>query len=230
MCNYSNTTIEHEGVNQILVRYSSKFGTISTTMIVVGIKPDVVLNFIEATYSGPEIIQGNTFSIDRVICKAHYSNGSVAIIKNFAINSNIVKFIGLNEYVVTYKENGITKTTTFGVTGLEKDSTTTNNYNPISLQNNYPEVTRLNNRYRGPAENYKSNSVNKMIVDNIQALYEIFTDIEQNFYKIVENTNGSYSIKTKTLNIIPYVKDVSSFWITNEKFKTGKYEKEVQNE
>ena len=117
-------------------------------MIVIGIKPEVTLNFIEAEYTGSPIVQGKAFSIERVICKAHYSNGAVVAVKNFAINSNIVQYVGLNEYIATYKEKDATVTTTFSVIGLEKDSTTESGYRPISLQNNYPEATRLNNRYR----------------------------------------------------------------------------------
>lgn len=223
LCTFSTTTIEKEGTNHIFVQYEGKLGPVSTTMIVIGIKPDVTLNFIEAEYTGHSIEQGKAFSIERIICKAHYSNGSVIVVKNFAINSNIIQYVGLNEYVVTYKEKDTTVTTTFGVVGLEKDSTTENGYNPISLQNNYPEATRLNNRYRGPAEAYKHESVDSMIFENIQSLYSIFGDIENSFNKLTELTNSNSCVKNMVLNSISKLEKETNDWIKDDRFITGKY-------
>lgn len=226
LCTFSTTSIDHEGVNHILVQYTGELGIISTTMIVIGIKPNVTLNFIEAEYTGPSIVQGKAFSIERIICKAHYSNGSIVTIKNFAINSNIVQFVGLNEYIVTYKEKDTTVNTTFTVIGLEKDDTTDSNYNPIYLQNNYPEITRLNNRYRGPAEGYKHDSVQHIMYKNIHTLYELFADIEKSFNELIKSTNGCNGIKIQTLNVIPQLEDETMFWIANNKFTTGTYKEE----
>lgn len=223
LCTFSTTIIEKEGTNHIFVQYEGKLGPVSTTMIVIGIKPDVTLNFIEAEYTGPSIEQGKAFSIERIICKAHYSNGSVVAVKNFAINSNIVQYVGLNEYVVTYKEKDTTVTTTFGVVGLEKDSTTENGYNPISLQNNYPEATRMNNRYRGSAEAYKHESVDSMIFENIQSLYSIFGDIENSFNELTERTNSNSCVKIMVLNSISKLEKETNDWIKDDRFITGKY-------
>lgn len=230
LCIFSTKTIDHEGVNHIVVQYTGKLGPVTTTMIVIGIKPEVMLNFIEAEYTGPNIVQGKAFSIERVICKAHYSNGSVVVIRNFAINSNIVQFVGLNEYVVTYKEKDATVTTTFGVIGIEKDDTTESGYTPLYLQNNYPEATRLNNRYRGPAESYKHNNVNFMIYENIKTLYDLFANIEQGFNELVENVNGNNCIKYKTLNTISQLEDGTASWITDKRFTSGTYRKEETHE
>ena len=229
-CVFPVTTIEHEGVNHISVQYTGKLGLVSTTMIVIGIKPEITLNFIEAEYTGPSIAQGKAFSIERVICKAHYSNGSIAIVKNFAINSNIIKHVGLNEYVITYKEKDTIVTTIFSIIGLEKDDTTESNYNPISLQNNYPEATRLNNRYRGPAEGYKHDSVHEMIQENINTLYKLFANIEQKFNELVENVNGNNCIKIKTLNTVSQLEDETVTRIKDERFTAGIYRKEDKHE
>lgn len=223
-CTFSTETIDHEGTNHILVQYNGKLGSVSTTMIVIGIKPEIILNFIQAEYTGPSIVQGKAFSIQRVICKAHYSNGSIITVKNFAINSNIVQFIGLNEYLITYKEKDTVVTTTFTVMGIEKEDTTETGYNPIYLQNNYPEATILNNRYRGPAEGYKHDSVHKMLYENIHNLYKLFANIEQDFNALVEYTNGSNCIKVLTLNTISCLEDRTSSWIEDERFITGKYQ------
>lgn len=230
LCTFSTITIDHEGVNHIIVQYTGKLGLVSTTMVVIGIKPDVTLNFIEAKYTGPSIVQGKAFSIERVICKAHYSNGSVVTVKNFAINSNIVQFVGLNEYTVTYKEKDTTVTTTFTVIGLEKDDTTESNYNPIYLQNNYPEATRLNNRYRGPAEGYKHDSIHEMLYENINTLYQLFANIEQSFNELTEYVNGNNNIKVQTLNTVSQLEDETISWITDERFTTGTYREEEKYE
>jgi hypothetical protein len=223
LCTFSSTTIEKEGTNHVFVQYEGKLGKVSTTMIVIGIKPDITVNFIEAEYTGPSIEQGKAFSIERVICKVHYSNGAIVTVRNFALNSNIVQYIGLNEYVVTYKEKDTTVTTTFGVIGLEKDNTSEDGYTPISLQNNYPEATRLNNRYRGPAESYKHESVDSMIFENIQTLYSIYRNIEIDFNKLVEQVNNNSCTKIKVLNSVSKLNQETINWIEDNRFTTGKY-------
>lgn len=223
LCVFSTTTIDHEGVNHILVQYTGKAGPVSTTMIVIGIRPEVTLNFIEAEYTGQPIAQGKAFSIERVICKAHYSNGAVVVVRNFTINSNVVNLIGINEYTATYKEKDTTVTTTFTVIGLENDTTTEDGYSPIYLQNNYPEATRMNNRYRGPAEGYKHEDIDRMMFENVQSLYSLFANIEQDFNKLVEKVNGDNNIKTKTLNTVSQIEDQTAKWLTDKRFSTGKY-------
>lgn len=223
LCIFSTTMVDHEGVNQILVQYVGKAGPVSTYMIVIGIKPEVQLNFIEAEYTGPEIIQGKSYSIERVIVKAHYSNGDVVQVKNFSVNSNIVNFVGLNEYEVTYKEKDTTVTTTFGVIGIERDSTSDTNYTPISLQNHYPEATRVNHRYRGPAEGMKNDKVNMMIFENIETLYKVFRDIEIAFNELSDAVGNNNAIKYRTLNNIERLEDSVDKWLNDDRFTTGKY-------
>ena len=228
LCTFSTTMVDHEGVNQITVQYVGQAGPVNTVMVVIGIKPETVLTFIEAQYTGPEIVVGKSYSAERVICKAHYSNGSIVQIRNFSLNSNVVQYVGPNEYIVTYKEKDITVTTTVTVMGLPKDSTTESGYSPVSLQNNYPEATRLNNRYRGPAEARKHDNVDNMIQENLLALYNIFANIEQNFNELVESVNGNNSIKVKTLNEVQHIEDTQYKWMHDERFAEGKYKQEVK--
>ena len=228
LCTFSTTMVDHEGVNQITVQYVGQAGPVNTVMVVIGIKPETVLTFIEAQYTGPEIVVGKSYSAERVICKAHYSNGAIVQIRNFSLNSNVVQYVGPNEYIVTYKEKDTTVTTTVTVIGLPKDSTTESGYSPVSLQNNYPEATRLNNRYRGPAEARKHNNVDNMIQENLLALYNIFANIEQNFNELVESVNGNNSIKVRTLNEVQHIEDTQYKWMHDERFAEGKYKQEVK--
>lgn len=228
LCTFSTTMVDHEGVNQITVQYVGQAGPVNTVMVVIGIKPETVLTFIEAQYTGPEIVIGKSYSAERVICKAHYSNGSIVQIRNFSLNSNVVQYIGTNEYLVTYKEKDTTVTTTITVMGLPKDSTTESGYSPVSLQNNYPEATRLNNRYRGPVEARKHDNIDKMIQENLLALYNIFANIEQNFNELVESVNGNNSIKVRTLNEVQHIEDIQYKWMHDERFAEGKYKQEVK--
>ena len=230
LCTFSTTMVDHEGVNQITVQYVGQAGPVNTVMVIIGIKPETVLTFIEAQYTGPEIVIGKSYSAERVICKAHYSNGSIVQIRNFSLNSNVVQYVGPNEYIVTYKEKDTTVTTTVTVIGLPKDSTTESGYSPVSLQNNYPEATRLNNRYRGPAEARKHNNVDNMIQENLLALYNIFANIEQNFNELVKSVNGNNSIKVRTLNEVQHIEDTQYKWMHDERFAEGKYKQEVKNE
>lgn len=228
LCTFSTTMVDHEGVNQITVQYVGQAGPVNTVMVVIGIKPETVLTFIEAQYTGPEIVVGKSYSAERIICKAHYSNGSIVQIRNFSLNSNVVQYVGPNEYIVTYKEKDTTVTTTVTVIGLPKDSTTESGYSPVSLQNNYPEATRLNNRYRGPAEARKHDNVDNMIQENLLALYNIFANIEQNFNELVESVNGNNSIKVRTLNEVQHIEDTQYKWMHDERFAKGKYKQEVK--
>lgn len=228
LCTFSTTMVDHEGVNQITVQYVGQAGPVNTVMVVIGIKPETVLTFIEAQYTGPEIVVGKSYSAERVICKAHYSNGSIVQIRNFSLNSNVVQYVGSNEYIVTYKEKDTIVTTTVTVIGLPKDSTTESGYSPVSLQNNYPEATRLNNRYRGPAEARKHDNVDNMIQENLLALYNIFANIEQNFNELVESINGNNSIKVRTLNEVQHIEDTQYKWMHDERFAEGKYKQEVK--
>lgn len=228
LCTFSTTMVDHEGVNQITIQYVGQAGPVNTVMVVIGIKPETVLTFIEAQYTGPEIVVGKSYSAERVICKAHYSNGSIVQIRNFSLNSNVVQYVGPNEYIVTYKEKDTTVTTTVTVMGLPKDSTTESGYSPVSLQNNYPEATRLNNRYRGPAEARKHDNVDNMIQENLLALYNIFANIEQNFNELVESVNGNNSIKVRTLNEVQHIEDIQYKWMHDERFAEGKYKQEVK--
>ena len=228
LCTFSTTMVDHEGVNQITVQYVGQAGPVNTVMVVIGIKPETVLTFIEAQYTGPEIVIGKSYSAERVICKAHYSNGSIVQIRNFSLNSNVVQYVGPNEYTVTYKEKDITVTTTITVMGLPKDSTTESGYSPVSLQNNYPEATRLNNRYRGPVEARKHDNIDKMIQENLLVLYNIFANIEQNFKELVESVNGNNSIKVRTLNEVQHIEDTQYKWMHDERFAEGKYKQEVK--
>lgn len=223
LCTFTPTTINHEGVNQVLVQYGSKAGTVSTYMAVPGIRPEVKLNFIDAIYNGSEIQQGNAFSLERVIVKAHYSDGTVVQVKNFTVNSNIVNFVGLNEFEVIYKENGIVVTTVLGVTGIQKESTTQSNYTPIYLQNKHPEATRLNNRFRGPAESRKQKDINFMLFKNITDLYELFQNIENYFNEVSYDTNTNNAIRYKTLNYVKALEDGTSKWVNDKRFTLGKY-------
>lgn len=227
-CTFVPTTIDHEGVNQITIQYVGKKGPVSTKMIVIGIIPEVHMNFIVAEYTGPEIVQGKSYSPERVIVKAHFSDGTVSTVKNgFRLNSNVVNYVGLNEFKVTYKYQDDECTTTFTVIGLAKEDTTDNNYNPIYMDNNYPEATRRNNRYRGPAEGVKHDAINHDIFTNIQTLYTLFRNIEQDYNKLIESIDGNNCIKVKSLNHIQKIEDGTKSILNDTRFSSGKYEQEV---
>lgn len=222
-CTLSTTTIDHEGINYITVQYVGKTGPVSTKMLVVGIKPEKILSHITAEYTGPEVVQGKTFSAERVVCKAYYSDGSVVVVRNFALATNVVSLVGPNEILVSFKDGDLTATATITVIGLEPDSTTESGYSPIYLQNNYPEATRLNNRYRGPAESYKHQSTNQALFENIIALYALYARIEKDFNGLIERMEGDSNVKTMTLNNANYINDTVQTWINDPRFTSGQY-------
>ena len=222
-CVFSHFNIDHEGLNQITVSFNGKCGPVTTKMIVVGFKPEVVVNFITAEYTGPDIVVGKTYSLERVIVKVHYSNGQVIEITNFSVNSLVVNQVGLNEYICTYREKDQEISTTFAVRGLDRDSTTESGYEPISLQNHYPEMTMFNNRFRGPAEAQKFDHINMMMYDNVQRLYEIYKNIEANYNAVVEAITSANSVKYWTLDTVQKIDRTIDKWIKDDRFTTGKY-------
>ena len=228
-CNFSTTTIISEGSNKIVVQYDSDIGLISTVLLVIGIKPEVVPVALEAVYNGPDIYIGKSFSPERLIVKVHYSNGSCVVTRQFSLQSNVVTLIGPNEFVVTYKEKDTTVTTIVAVIGLENDSTTDTNFNPITLDNNYPEATMLNNRYRGPAESKKIDNIQMMLYNNINEINRIYTNIEKEFNKLIALTNTENTIKYKTLNDVNNIEKSVQYWKFHKDFTTGKYKPEGEN-
>lgn len=224
-CIFTPETIDHEGLNQILVQYTGKAGPVSTMMVVVGIKPEVKLNFIDAEYTGPDIVVGQTFSPERVIVKAHYSDGTVIQIKNFSISSNVVNYVGplANAYTIRYIELDQSAECLVYVNGLERDATTENNYKPISLDKNYPEMTRYNNRYRGPAEAHKMHRINQFLYDAINDVYDIFKNIEKNYNEIVTMIAEDAAVKYETLNTVVEIETSCNKWMEDKRFTTGEY-------
>lgn len=228
-CTFPTTIIDHEGINYITVLYEGKTGSVSTVMVVLGVIPEVTLNFIEAIYTGPDIYVGSSFSAERVICKAHYSDGTIVSVKNFTLNSNVVNYVGLNEYNISYTETDTTVTTTISVNGVDKDSTSESGYSPIYLDNNYPEATRLNHRYRGPAEADKFYKINQMLYLNIVNLYQIFSKVEKDFNNSVVSIERNAAIKTKILNETSGITKEAEKWITDSRFSSGEYILEEDN-
>lgn len=224
-CEFSQPNIDHEGINQIMVQYEGRLGVITTYMAVVGIKPEVVLNFIDAEYTGPDIVVGHSFSSERVIVKAHYSNGDVIQVSLFNIDGNLVKHVGINEFLVTYNDReGGTASTPLTVMGIAADSTTEDGYNPVSLDNNYPEATKYNNRYRGPAESFKHDRLSKNLYDNIYKLYRIFYSIEKDFNDIINSMSDSSAMKYTSLNVAEEISVTTRQCINDERFVTGHYQ------
>ena len=113
--------------------------------------------------------------------------------------------------------------TYFSVIGIEKDSTTSTGYSPIFINNNYPEATRNNNRYRGPSEARKHDEMNMFIYKNIHKLYEIFTSIENDFNNHVDIISSKDSIKARTFDSIKHIEDISRSWINDSRFSSGAY-------
>ena len=224
-CTFTPETIDHEGLNQITVTFTGRCGTVSVKMVVIGFKPEVTMNFITAEYTGPDIVVGNVYSPERVKVKVHYSNGQVIQVRNFTTNSFIVESVGMNDFVCTYKERDTSLSTIFTVRGLERDDTTESGYNPISLLNNFPEMTMFNNRFRGPLEAQKHDHIAMMLYDNIHRLYKIFADIEHTFNKAVETINGINAVKYKTLDSIHQIHVSVDGWINDDRFTTGEYVK-----
>ena len=233
-CTFTPTVIEHEGNNEILVQYTGKNGPVKCYMFVPGFKPEAYMTALEARYTGPSIVQGRTYNLERLIVKAYYSDGSIVVINNgYKVDSNIVQYVGLNTFSCTYTDRQSsgedkTITTTFTVVGLPKDNTTESNYRPIELPNNYPEATRYNNRYRGPAEAFKHYNVNMMIFNNIHELYRLFADIEHNYNDVVEVIDGDNAIKYHTLNQMNRVCDNVKSIMVDERFKGKEEEDELQ--
>ena len=225
-CILDSTLVSKEGVNSFTISYEGKLGMVTTSFVVVGFIPDVKPTDIQASYNGPGVYQGKTFDLERILCNIYYNNGTIKTVKNFIINSNIVRDVGPNDITITYIEGTTTLETIITVNGLENDSTTDNNFFPTSLINNYPIATILNNRYRGPAEGIKTNDYANMIIKNIRALYKIFANLEKQYNEIVLSVSGDTSTKITTLNNVSFMKKQLNDILNDEHYSTGIYKSE----
>lgn len=226
LCKFIPTTVDHEGINYVTVQFTGKSGPVSCQMMVIGVSPEVIMTKLAAVYNGPPVVQGSPYSLERVTVKAYYSDGTTAIIKNgFTCNKYIVEYPGINDFLCRYTHRAssgedVTLEATFTVPGLEKDDTSETGYAPVSLDNNYPEATRYNNRYRGPAESFKHQYTNDMIFENIIALYKLFARIEASYNDLMTSVEGANAIKYQSINQINEIDDGVQEIMTNPKFIT----------
>lgn len=226
LCTFTPTTVDHEGINYVTVQFIGRSGPVSCQMMVIGISPEVTMTKLSAVYNGPAVVQGKPYSTERVTVKAYYSDGTTAIIKNgFTCNKYIVENPGINEYLCRYTHrapsgNDVTLEATFTVLGLERDDTSESGYAPVALDNHYPEATRYNNRFRGPAESYKHQHMSDMIAENIVALYKLFASIEGQYNELVKNVEDANAIKYQSINQVNTLNDGIKEIMTNPKFIT----------
>lgn len=226
LCTFTPLTVDHEGINYITVQFVGRSGPVSCQMMVIGIKPEVTMTKLSAVYNGPAVVQGSFYSLERVSVKAYYSDGTSSIIRNgFTCDRYIVEEVGLNAFLCRYTHrsssgNDITLESTFTVVGLERDDTTETGYSPVSLDNHYPEATRFNNRFRGPAESIKHRHINDMIYENIVELYKIFAGIEASYNNLVSAVEGVNSVKYMSLDQIGTINEQVKEIMTNPKFIT----------
>lgn len=228
-CTLSDTLVSKQGVNTYNISYEGKLGLITTSFTVIGFIQDLKPTDIQATYTGPGIYQGKTFDLERIICNIYYNNGTIKTVKNFTVNTNIVRDVGANTITVTYTEDSTTLTDEVIVNGLENDSTTDNNIFPTSLNNNYPRATILNNRYRGPAEGIKTNDYANMIIRNINDLYKLYANIEKQYNQIISDVAGDTSIKIITLNNVSFMQHQLDGLLKDDHYTTGIYKSEDKN-
>ena len=229
LCTIDSKEITKEGPNTFIVTFSSDVGELSASFSVNGFNPEVKPTQINAEYTGPDIYQGGIVDIERIIVNIYYSDGKIKTTKNFSLNTNIVSEIGPNEIVVTYKESGTEYyEDIIIVNGLENDSTTQNNIFPAEFKNKYPIATKLNNRFRGPAEGIKTNEISRMISDNIIELYKIFTDLEKQYNEIINYITDANNSQIMTLNNVSYIEKQCNDILNDTHYSTGVYKTEEE--
>lgn len=190
-------TILLEKDNIITVTYTTNNGNVLTTnFIVEGFIPEKEVAYVTAEYVGPPVRLNKSFNPERVVCKAHWNDGTVTNITDFSVDRTFIDAIGANEIKLTYMENSCI----FIVTGVEPENTTESSYSPIQVELTYPEMTKLNHRRRGPMESEKYESYNKFVCDSINRLFDIFNELEDSYKKMYSNTNSVQSIETNVLN------------------------------
>lgn len=199
-----NTLIKFEGNNIINVSYTANSGDVITTnFLVTGFEPEKEIAYITAEYSGPPIVVGKSFSQNKVICKAFWTDNSVSQIINFNIGSTAIQVAGVNEFTVHYKES----TCTFIVTGIAPDSTSEDGYSPTEVNLLYPEATRVNHRRRGPMESEKFDTYNLFAHKNITTLFDIYNSLEKTFKTICNDNQSLYNTGANTLNQCSIIND-----------------------
>lgn len=239
---FSPMEIDHEGINDIVVTFTRTDGaTLTTSMIVVGIRPETILTGIQAEYTGPAVPPGKSYALERVIVRAIYSkggtSGDIVHVTNFTVNNNVIpKDTTANSvtFIVSYTERngsiiGGTYTDRIEVPVLHMGDTTEDGYQAITLDKMYPEAERQNNRYRGPAESRKHMRIYSMLKKNIERLYAIYEGLENEYNDVVAGMSDGSLAKYASLNTIRHIDRIADKWIKCPDFSSGNY-KESENE
>lgn len=186
----SRTKILYEKDNVIGIVYKTNTGnTLATTFIVEGIIPEKKIVYLTAEYVGPPIQVGKVFNPEKVICKAHWNNNDITLIKDFTVSTTIINNVGLNEIILKYKESSCP----FVITGVAVENTTDTGYTPTEVDLLYPEGFMVNHRRRGPMESEKFDAYSKFVYDNITKLYEVFNTLEEQYkeMKSIQNVGAN---------------------------------------
>ena len=203
---FDSTLITMEGSNVFTVSYTTVNNDVLTTnFIVTGFRPQKTIDHLEATYVGPPIRVGKTFNEIKVICKAHYSDGSISEIDNhnFNLSTTLITNIGNNPITLVYEE----VETVFNVTGIEAQDTTGSSYSPTDLDLQYPEMTKQNFRRRGPIESEKLSNYNREIYENITKLNDIYSELYERYDYMVHNVSSLSNVGINTLNVCTIIQD-----------------------
>lgn len=100
----SPTTMESQRYEKVSVTYESADETFTARVTVECAKPDLV--YIEAEYTGDDLIVGGDIDEDDVRVEAFYSDGSSSYVSDWYFESYRLRE-GYNDITISYKENGI---------------------------------------------------------------------------------------------------------------------------
>ena len=201
-----STLVAIEGSNVFTVTYVTNNNDVLTTnFVVTGFRSQKAIDHLEAIYTGPPIRVGKTFNEIKVICRAYYNDGSISEINNhnFNLSTTLIENVGDNPITLIFEEIE----TIFNVPGIEAQDTTGSSYSPTKLDLQYPEMSKVNFRRRGPIESEKLDNYNKDIYENITRLSAIYSELYERFNYMVHNVSNLANVGINTLNVCNNIQD-----------------------
>jgi hypothetical protein len=129
------------------------------------------------------------------------------------VTKTIIDAVGANVITLIYKEIQATVI----ITGLAADTTTESGYIPTKIDLKYPEASFVNHRFRGPMESDKLNNYAFFLKENLNELFGIYNDLENQYKTITNSMTRLSNTGTNTLNECTRLSNTINKWAKDKR-------------
>ena len=159
----SATTFTSAGEQTVTVTYTEGGVTKTTTFTVNVIA--VVLDHIEAVYSGGKVALGQQPNASKLTVTAYYNNNTSKVVTNFSTGTVDSSTEGVKDWEISYTDNGVTESVTVKVTVADIKEPLEGQYdvNVIKNENLSIHFLELGNKYTGDSVYIKAGDTDILI-------------------------------------------------------------------